>query len=173
VLEILDKAIVNREPPLHRGKPRKKVAYWESKKAELGRLQAQSEHYRKTKLSTILKEKALSWLDHPEQVMEVGAIASGTFIVHTLIIESPELQKYAAKFTVAGILLGGIGLTAEAIMMQLGIGGTPEKPLDDKPEYWVVSFFIAYVCVKHAGSILALLEGGASKLSTIAVSLMQ
>jgi hypothetical protein len=136
------------------GRPAKKKAYWESKKAEQGRLQAQIEYARKVPLIQRLQpvlEDSLRRIDP----LELAAVTGLTITIRQLILVNEDWLKAATfqdKFSVGAI---------EAIFRILG-----HKVMDiskfsnSEIGIWVCSFVIAFIVVRHAGSLMGLISGG-------------
>lgn len=108
-------------------------------------------------------------------VIDITAIGFGTYIVHELIINSPELSDKALRFTASSVLFGVGGMIYQ-YAHQLNIlpwdKYTAPAKLKDNLAYWIIGFFAAFLMVRHGGQILGLMKEGAGSLSTVVTALM-
>lgn len=148
----------------HRGRPRKKQAFWEAKKATQGKLSAEREYIRKLPLKIIIKEKLLKALDNIDYI-ELAAIAAGTYIFHGVIFESELIKAKIAKF--ASDL--GWELTHLLALGYRYVGGPSKQEIKvpDRIEYWIIAFFLSFCIVKYGGVLLSTLEKGFAGLATL------
>ena len=84
-------------------------------------------------------------------LFDVAAVATGTILIHGIILVSPELKAKALSFIPIGIL-GAAGIPYTMIWEQLF--PSEAEPLKDDWPYWVAAFFIAVLLVKYGGQML-------------------
>ena len=165
-------------------RPPKKKTYVVSKAAEKGRLDAQDEHDSKL-LSGRGKKRLLASLathigkaiDRVEP-LELVAVLGATVIVHNTIMNAPETLRYIQQKALGGelgffeklLLYGPINWPMFTAARQ--VYGETEKAVTEGIEQqgeimvWVISFVVAYLCIKHFGLIISTLgEMGKSILS--------
>jgi len=133
---------------------------------ELGKVQA---HARKPWQES-LKEHLGHWIDNIQPI-DLAAISAGTWLVHEIIINSPELQAKASQYVLAGSLLGLSGVFLQA-GLDVFMPTKPKEPLPDDWKIWVVSFFVSFIIVRHGGQLLGLMKEGAGSLSTVIGALL-
>ena len=86
-------------------------------------------------------------------LFDVAAVATGTILIHGIILVSPELKAKALTFIPIGIL-GVAGIPYTMIWQQLF--PSEAEPLKDDWPYWIAAFFIAVLLVKYGGEMLGL-----------------
>lgn len=144
------------------GRPAKKKAYWESKKAEAGKLQADLEHQKKLikkmGIFEFIESKIVGALDRLDP-METVAIAATTYIVHGVVMDIKgiperidELLKKAPQ-TMAGTPI--LGKTLSTFGFVQGAGASVEDTKEIY--YWALSFVIGFILVRHGGQIIGLM----------------
>lgn len=103
-------------------------------------------------------------------ILDVAAMAAGTYLIHELILTSPELSDRAMRFTLSSAALGFTGILYQ-YAHQLNILPwdkyvAPEK-LKDHPAYWLIAFFVSFLMVRHGGQLLGLMKEGAGSLTAV------
>lgn len=94
-------------------------------------------------------------------LLDVAAVATGTVLIHGLILASPELKNKAQTFIPIGIL-GAAGIPYTMVWQEFFPGKA--EPLKDDWPYWIAAFFIAFILVKNGAQILGLLDKGMSAI---------
>ena len=103
-------------------------------------------------------------------ILDVAAMAAGTYLVHELILTSPELSDRAMRFTLSSAALGFTGILYQyAHQMNILPWDKYQAPakLKDQPAYWLIAFFCAFLMVRHGGQLLGLMKEGAGSLTAI------
>ena len=150
-------------PPPKRKKKAKRLeveAAAVARGTEIGKAQA----HRKKSLIESAKEHIGRMIDNTS-LLDVAAVATGTILIHGIIITSPELQQRAATLIPIG-LLGAAGIPWTMGLEQLrawGVFGRAEPLKDDWP-YWIAAFFIAFLLVKNGAQLLGLLDRGIGQI---------
>jgi uncharacterized protein YqjF (DUF2071 family) len=114
-------------------------------------------------------------------LLDVAAVATGTVLIHGIILATPDLKQKVINFVPIG-LLGAAGIPYSMAMMaieEMGVfipsdepdaqrreslrgsltyttGDLPQPLKDDWP-YWIAAFFIAFMLVRNGGQIIGLL----------------
>lgn len=158
------------------GRPAKKRTYVEAKAKRKGELQAE---YEFKKAHSTLK-KPLEFLEEQGKTLiskidpfEAAAVLGTTYLVHEMIRGSDDLLKKIGKHPVS-IQLSDIWLKA----FQAVGAFTETVPLSQRKSedvayqsvleglgitdmhVWLVSFALSYIIVRHAGSLIGLLDKG-------------
>lgn len=156
-------------------RPRKKGEYVEEKARAKARLDAQDEH--DSKLLTGKGQKRLvasiathigNAIDRIEP-LEMAAVVGATIIVRNTIMNAPETLGYIRQKALGGelgyfeklLLYGPINWPMFTAAREL-YGHTEhavEEAIEKQGEgmIWVISFVVAYLCVKHFGLIVSTL----------------
>lgn len=152
------------------GRPAKKRTYVESKAKRRGELQAE---YEFKKAHSIIK-KPMDFLEDTIKktidkidVFETAAILGTTFIVHGVIITSTELlEKVEAYQHQMPEIYKAFPELEKRWKFEHGqkesLVTTATNIVEGVPDYmvWLVSFTLAYIIIKHAGSLVGLLDKG-------------
>lgn len=151
-------------------KAKKRDAYWLSKVAEKGKLQAQVEDWKKKPLDLKLYEILKPAIDKIDP-LELIAIVGGTIICHDVVLKGQEFAKALPELilrptqTYWGFLLHSLGVPG-AKQVAEGIGSTIEAGVSvatdafkssnlDDLTVWLISFGISYYVFRHGGSMLS------------------
>lgn len=162
-----------RRPPkkLRKLKKIEKEAFAVTLGAELAKFKA---HSRKPLIQSV-KEHIGKMVDNCN-ALDVMAVVSGAYVIHQLIMATPQLQQQAKNFvwTAAIALPFAAWLTpfiTAAAWSQAAQQAPQIKPEEifkrEEWKIWLISFFIAYILVRHGGQILGLVKDGTAKLSEI------
>lgn len=158
------------------GRPAKKRTYVESKAKRRGELQAEYEfkkaHSATKKPLDFLEEEGKNLLTKIDP-FEAVAVLGTTYLIHGMIRSSDDLLKQIGKhpvslalsdvwlsaFQAVGAFKETVPLTqrnAEDIAYQSVLEGLGITDL----QVWLISFALAYIIIKHAGSLIGLLDKG-------------
>lgn len=173
----------------------KKWSYFYDKNGELKRVpkkqktvskiqkEAESAEYGK-QIGAIKAKNKVGFLDRLKELiyrkledldpLKICAIGGLTLFIHGLIINSPELKEKAALYGSSAFLLGAIGVTISAVAQATNLFGesTPELPLTDKWQYWVLAFVLAWLICEHGGEIAGMLIDGGKGIGSLATAIL-
>lgn len=153
------------------GRPRKKGEYVEEKARAKARLDAEDEHDAKLFSGKGKKRLVASVASHLGKLidrldaMETGAIFIGTYLVHDILIKSPQIVAQANDLLVRpsgveqmltwGPIYGSLNIVYHHFIGQPVEKGAKEM-VEQTPDLiiWAVSFLIAFLVIKHFGLIL-------------------
>ena len=150
-------------PPPKRKKKAKRLeveAAAVSRGTEIGKAQA----HKKKSLIDSIKEHIGRMIDNTN-LLDVAAVATGTIIIHGIIIHSPELKQKAMNLAPIAVL-GAAGIPYTLALEQFqawGFFGNVQPLKDDWP-YWIAAFFIAFILVRNGAQIIGLLDKGLGQI---------
>jgi len=146
-------------PPPKRKKKAKRLeveARATSRGMELGKADA----HRKKSIIESMKEHVGRMIDNTS-LLDVAAVATGTILIHGLILASPELKNKAQTYIPIGIL-GAAGIPYTMVWQEFFPGKA--EPLKDDWPYWIAAFFIAFILVRNGAQIIGLLDKGLGQI---------
>lgn len=102
--------------------------------------------------------------------LECVAIGGFTYIIHEVIMETPRIAEHVAKLFMAGNPFGLLGWWWQ--YLPTGAKRIKLKDMTQEMFFWLISFCLAYIVVRHAGQLIGLLDKGISSVATMLLGIV-